>query len=274
MALGPGLSLVQRVADKRGSWKLQELKKKRASFAWGAGFGSVHFPNLRVRKEKDDNGSFRRYMSSIRGRWFALTPLNLVLAGVMLIQLFLYKPLTGWAAQLSIEPLIEALPIDYQLPFVPEMIIPYLSMYVLLGFTVVVLVFRQDRFGLSAYLLGLVIYLSVSNLLYWLMPNADVLHPADADLGTGLFSDLVRESYGGLPPYGTFPSGHNGIAGLAAVTWLYMRTRWAWVGVIWGATICVSTWLVKQHYVLDTLSSVPLAVVSYLVARSALRRSS
>jgi hypothetical protein len=51
-------------------------------------------------------------MSPIRGHWFALTPLNLVLAGVTLIQLFLYKPLTGWAAQLSIKPVVEALPID------------------------------------------------------------------------------------------------------------------------------------------------------------------
>jgi hypothetical protein len=107
-------------------------------------------------------------------------------------------------------------------------------MYVLLGVTVVVLEFRRDRFGLSAYLFGFVIYLSVSNLVYWLMPTADVLRPANADLGTGLFSGLVRVSYGGLSPYGTFPSGRNGIAGLAAVTCLYMRTRWAWVGVIWG----------------------------------------
>jgi hypothetical protein len=173
-------------------------------------------------------------MSPIRGHWFALTPLNLIMASVPLSQLFLCKTLTGWAAQLRIKPVGEALPIDYQLPFVPEMITLYLSMYVLMGFTVVVLVFRRDRFGLSAYLFGLVIYLSVSNLVYWLMPTADVLRPADADLGTGLFSDLVRESCEGLPPYGTFPSVRNEIAGLAAVTWLHMRTRWAWVGVIWG----------------------------------------
>ena len=105
-------------------------------------------------------------MSPIRGHWFALTPLNLIMASVPLSQLFLCKPLTGWAAQLSIKPVVEELPIDYQLPFVPEMITLYLSMYVLMGFTVVVLVFRRDRFGLSAYLFGLVIYLSVSNLVY------------------------------------------------------------------------------------------------------------
>ncbi len=66
------------------------------------------------------------------------------------------------------------------------------------------------------------------------MQAADVLRPADADLGTVLVSDFVRESYGRLLRYGTFPSGHNEIAGLAAVTWLNMPTRWSWVGVIWG----------------------------------------
>jgi len=51
-------------------------------------------------------------MSPIRGHWFTLTPLNLVLAGVTLIQLFLYKPLSGWAARLSSKLMVEALPID------------------------------------------------------------------------------------------------------------------------------------------------------------------
>ena len=93
----------------------------------------------------------------------------------------------------------------------PEKITPYLSMYVLLGVTVVVLEFRRDRFGLSAYLFGFVIYLSVSNLVYWLMPTADVLRPANADLGTGLFSDLVRVSYGGFPRMALFPAGATGL---------------------------------------------------------------
>ena len=80
--------------------------------------------------------------------------LNVVLAVLALLQarlfaVFLRSPTSGAH--------VEAIPWDYDIPFVPSMILFYMSVYVLLTGTVVVLLWRGEPWRLTMFLLAFVL---------------------------------------------------------------------------------------------------------------------
>ena len=88
------------------------------------------------------------------GRLRAVTSLNVVLAVLALLQarfftIFLRSSGPGRH--------VEAISWDYDIPFVPWMILAYMSVYVLLALTVVVLVWRGEPWRLTVFLLAFVL---------------------------------------------------------------------------------------------------------------------
>lgn len=192
--------------------------------------------------------------------------LNILLTIVAYIQQYLYKPLNVPHPR----EFVEITGLDRIIPFVPVFILPYLSMYFFVLLTFFILVFRRNQKNLSVFLLAAIITWSISNYIYAAWPTQNIIRPDIT--GTDLFSALVKRMYDSLGVYNTFPSGHNASAALAAFTAWRLKWKLAWLWIVWGALICLSTLLVRQHYLLDVIGSVPLAIVSYLAAERALRQ--
>ena len=191
---------------------------------------------------------------------------NVVLSVVAYIQQALYTPLNVPRP----DAFAELLPLDRAIPFVPAFIVPYLSMYLLVGLTYLLHVVRRDQHRLSVFLLAAVLLWSVSNYVYGTWPTVNVIRPAVT--GGGPLEELVRRTYAALAPYNTFPSGHNASAALAAVAVWRLRSRLAVLWIPWAAAVCLSTLLVRQHYLLDVAGSAPLAIACYLLCEAALGR--
>ena len=207
-----------------------------------------------------------RALASGVSRTPSLTPLNFILLFVALVTANLYTPLAGWAERLHLAPAFnEGLGVDRTLPLVPQLAPVYLSLYAIILVTVIAYVARHDGSGLTVFLLGMTVFACVSDLFFWLAPTAFTIRPPSS--GAGLFGELTRWTWGTVGAYGAFPSGHNGLAALCAVAFFVMGSRWKWVVLVWAAAICVSTWLLKEHYVLDTVGSVPLAIGCFYLAR-------
>lgn len=204
------------------------------------------------------------------GLLYALSPLNVILLVLAYVAQFLYGPLTVWAARLELPAFHEILFIDNIIPYVPVAIVPYLSMYVFVVLALVVFVLRRDRLGLTIYLLACTLVWSVSNWVYVVFPTAIILRPAVP--GSDFFGRVVAWFYENHSTYGAFISGHNSSAALAASGFASMRTRFTPMAVLWAASICISTWLVKQHYVLDSVGSVTFALAVYWVCSGVLQQ--
>jgi membrane-associated phospholipid phosphatase len=198
------------------------------------------------------------------GRLRAVTLLNVVLAVLALLQghfftVFLRSSRSGRH--------VEAISWDYDIPFVPWMVLVYMSVYVLLVLTVVVLVWRGEPWRLTMFLLAFVLLWGVADFVWSAYPTVNVIRP---HLGDSFVDRVVRLNYG--PGRDTLPSGHNMTAWLCAFFFMLEKLPRRGVVVLWAALISASTLLVRQHYIVDVVASIPLAFVCLYVVDRALTR--
>ena len=156
--------------------------------------------------------------------------------------------------------------LDAYIPFVPFFVLPYVSYYAFLLLSALLLVIRRDVAQLNRYLLATAMTLATSYLFYGYY-QTHIMRPA-VD-GSGPLIGIVRLVYAADNPYNAFPSLHTSLSTLAALV-LWHRVRPYWAFALWGILIVLSTVLVKQHYVLDILSGLALAVLSLVIARYAI----
>jgi len=195
-----------------------------------------------------------------------MSPVNVILSVIAYIQQYLYTPLNVQRQ----DAYAEILPLDRLIPLVPVFIIPYLSMYLLVILTYLIHVAKRDQHRLSIFLLAAILLWSISNYVYGVWPTVNIIRP-DVQ-GDGTLEGLVRRMYATLSPYNTFPSGHNASAALSAFAMWRINSRLAYVWIPWAVLICLSTLLVRQHYILDVAGSIPLAIGCYVACERALRR--
>jgi membrane-associated phospholipid phosphatase len=143
------------------------------------------------------------------------------------------------------------------------MIFFYTSVSVLLAVTVVVLLWRGEPGRLTMFLLAFVLLWGVADFVWTAYPTMDVLRPT---LGTSFLDRIVDLNYG--PGRDTLPSGHNMTAWLCAFFFVVDKVARRILVVVWAALISAFTLLVRQHYIIDVVVSVPLAFIClYVVDR-------
>lgn len=175
---------------------------------------------------------------------------------------------SGWTLGLETK-------LDAYVPFVPLFVFPYLLYYPWLLLPVFVLRTRESFFrALAAFAVMQVIAQTV----YVLFP-AQMNRPAVTQLG--LSAALVRFVYRVDQGWNVFPSLHVAHALLVAILFFRYGRVWTRLPVALGSLlICMSTVLIKQHYVIDIPAGVLLTSVCYAainlpftVARSSYRDS-
>ena len=185
--------------------------------------------------------------------------LFLALIGVALI----YLPLNR--ARIPLHSL--RTPWDDAIPFVSIFAVPYLSLYLLTGLTLLVAVLGKRR-KYRDTVVTMTSVLLISYVVFWQWQTI-VVRPDI--VSSDLFSRLVAWVYSHDAPYNAFPSLHVSLSTTCALTWL--RSQWPsrplFVG--WSLLVAASTVLIKQHYLADVIGGALLAAVCF-AAVSALSR--
>lgn len=174
---------------------------------------------------------------------FALVPLYILIPEVL-------PPRTRYVPELAL---------DRALPLVPSWAIVYGALYLFL-ILLPVFVLREDgliRRTLHAYLL---IWITAYVFFFVIYPTA-APRPGKVT-GEGFAVWGLRALYSSDPPYNCFPSLHVAHSFVSALACSRVHARVGIIATISAALVAVSTLLTKQHYVLDVVAGVFLALAA------------
>ena len=149
--------------------------------------------------------------------------------------------------------------IDQWVPFVPSAVWVYLSVHVLVigAFLSLDGVPRARRYT-TAYLLTLFVGVTV----HWFLP-AELPRDAWPVLGDTLSNQVLIKLRELDTPMSCWPSMHVAFSWLAALA-LWKSGKKRFVGAaVWAFAVSASTMLTKQHYLVDVVGGLVLAVVAW-----------
>ena len=150
--------------------------------------------------------------------------------------------------------------LDDVLPVVPVFVVPYLLFLPFLFGTIVYFVFFTRRFRAATYALG---FCQLAACLCFVVYQTKIVRPEI--LGGDVFSQTLRTIYANDQPYNCLPSTHVSLSIICGWLWIRQFPRIKWAMIIFVGLICVSTVLLKQHYLPDVMTGIILAVASILV---------
>src|SRR4030042_3166621 len=157
--------------------------------------------------------------------------------------------------------------IDDWIPLVPGFVSPYISLYLLLLLTAWRFLKADTRiFSLAA--LAVCLDLVVSYIFY-IAFQTRIERPIVS--GSDISSDILRWIYSIDEPFNAFPSLHTSSAVLCTLLWRKDGSRFWLVILLWAVFIVASTVLTKQHYFVDILGGMAVAIASYYVATKLVR---
>lgn len=158
------------------------------------------------------------------------------------------------------------IPLDDGIPFCEWFVIPYVSWYFLIAFSLgYFALYNLDSFRrLSKYI---ILTQAVAVAAYILFPSRQDLRPMEFPR-ENVLSQVVGLLYTVDTSTGVCPSLHVGFSlGIASV-WLREKDTspiWKTALVTWVLLICLSTMFIKQHSALDFLAALPMCLFAELV---------
>ncbi len=163
----------------------------------------------------------------------------------------------------------------------------YFSYYVFPSLTFVLLYFGKDPAAFTKarnYLLAIVIGWYGAFVFYIVLPAAgpDIAFPEHYSVPIQGLSPLTNMYLENLGKYlkesfvrNTFPSMHFGIILITNYFAYRFKRRYFWFATLpAGTLLAVATVYLRQHYLIDLVGSLPVAVVSIYIADKLIRRSS
>ena len=188
-------------------------------------------------------------------RPYRVTASMIILVALVPFYIFLpelFPPDTRYAPQLAL---------DRALPLLPSWALIYGALYLFL-ILLPIFVVRQDdgiRYTLFAYLL----IWTTAYAFFALYPT--VAPRTDSVTGEGFAVWGLRLLYSSDPPYNCFPSLHVAHSFVSALACHRIHRRLGIVAIFAAALVALSTLLTKQHYILDVIAGVVLALVAYAI---------
>lgn len=147
-----------------------------------------------------------------------------------------------------------SLPIDRALPFWPWTMVIYQSFFLMLLVAAWVCPAREYLRILAGVLLAnLMCY---AGFVLW---TSHYPRPSCTTIESAFWREIFCAIFAKDAPGNTFPSIHVSVTLL--VTLRMLRRAWPWFWLLWGALICLSTLTVKQHFVVDLLGGMVVALV-------------
>lgn len=156
---------------------------------------------------------------------------------------------------------VPELALDRVLPLVPAWALVYGALYLFL-ILLPVFVVRQDEHIRRTVFAYLLIWIT-AYVLFFVYPTA-APRPAKV-VGEGFAVWGLRALYSSDPPYNCFPSLHVAHSFVSALTCYPVNRCVGSVAMVCAALVALSTLFTKQHYVVDVVAGVFLALIAYAI---------
>lgn len=180
-----------------------------------------------------------------------------------IVILFLYK----YTEKVTKPEYIMYSKLDNYIPFVKEMVVPYLFWYIYIVIALVYLGFnsKDDFYKLTGFMF---IGMTLCFFIYLLFPNGQNLRPSIVE--NDFLSNLIKNIYISDTPTNSAPSMHvlDSIAVHLAITRcnkLKNKRYIKYTSAIIMGLIIASTVMIKQHSIIDVIYGVILSLIIYLV---------
>jgi predicted protein tyrosine phosphatase/membrane-associated phospholipid phosphatase len=147
---------------------------------------------------------------------------------------------------------------ERHIPFVPILIIPYMSIDAFFFVAPFLCTTRAERRTLAKRIL---LAIAIAGLFFWLMP---LMLAVERPVVEGWLGPIFRFLYGFDEPHNLCPSLHIALRTILVGT--YVRHTRGWLRTlihVWFSLIGLSTLLVYQHHVVDIVGGFMLAAVCY-----------
>lgn len=179
---------------------------------------------------------------------------------IILIVLVLYFPVNRLAhggVQLS-------LPIDKLIPLYPPAVVPYVLADILFITFPIWAALRAKSGEFEAYAVSILFATLVSYFAYLIFPTF-VIRPDISS--THVFSKVLVIIYQTDKAYNAAPSGHTFYSVLSFLYLSRWKPNYRPIWIVATLLILASTLLTKQHYVMDIVFGLVLAILAYAVGR-------
>jgi membrane-associated phospholipid phosphatase len=152
---------------------------------------------------------------------------------------------------------------DQAIPFVPQTVWVYVSEYI---YFIVIYALCRETLNMNRYVYAVLAIQFVSVAIFWawpttyprhLFPLPDTLDPLTHQLFTSL-----RE---GDSPNNCAPSLHVSSVLLCAFLFFNEQREKLWFFLTWGTLISLSTLTTKQHYIVDVVSGLMMAILFHWI---------
>ncbi len=151
--------------------------------------------------------------------------------------------------------------IDQAVPFIPHSVWIYISEYF---FFLVVYMTCQDMVNLNKYFYSFLILQTVSVAIFWIAPTT---YPRDQFPLPETLDTLTYLVFANLrvtdTPANCCPSLHVSSVYLSSFLFLKEQPKKFPLFFTWGTAIALSTLTTKQHYLIDVIAGILMAVMTY-----------
>jgi membrane-associated phospholipid phosphatase len=148
--------------------------------------------------------------------------------------------------------------IDNALPLIPEFVYIYMSMYLV---AILPYFFIQSKKEFTNVMASYLLVLASSFMIFIFFP---VYMPRPELIATTFSEKLLTHLYLIDLPINNFPSLHVALSMLSSFILYKYSKKIGVLALIWSVLIALSVLLVKQHYFLDVIAGVLIAVIGYL----------
>lgn len=159
--------------------------------------------------------------------------------------------------------------LDEHVPVISEFAIPYLGLYAFVPFAIALVGAQALHRQLTTLIAALSISMAVA-LLTFVVFQTFVPPPNPADFGSEPFRsmmDYIENTLYAGNFYSAFPSEHCGYATILAIgVWRVTGRRLGVSAAVFAVAVILATQFLHQHFVMDAIYGVTLAVAAYAVA--------
>lgn len=185
---------------------------------------------------------------------------NLLLSLLVIALFYLYLPINrAYGEVISFRSFV-----DSWIPLSTFFVIPYISYFIFLIFSWAFFIKYKFFLLLSQTLIAVIISTIFAYIFYFVFQNS-VDRPVIES--KNIFDSIYLGINSQVPPYNAFPSLHVAISAICLLAYRQLKAKiYPWM-VVWVFLIIISTVLTKQHYFLDIIGGLILALVSFKTAK-------
>ena len=147
--------------------------------------------------------------------------------------------------------------LDEIIPFVPEMVWLYISMYFVMMFSGF---FIKDDLDFYRLVISIILTVLITYPFFYFFP---AVYPRAEFVVSDLSTKILRWNYANDVINNTFPSLHVSLSFTLALTMGYLNKKKKNIWILWAILIAASTVLVKKHFLIDPLGGFIVAYIAF-----------